>query len=101
MAIKMTAAELTTFKNNLEMLLPFHDHRLLNRLAQCLYSSSNYNYEVVEGLGRAISINQIQMYSRHQQEYECRALCSRIPLPQLYQGDSLQQAVLDGVPLSL
>ena len=56
MAIKMTAAELTTFKNNLEMLLPFHDHRLLNRLAQCLYSSSNYNYEVVEGLGRASAV---------------------------------------------
>ena len=101
MAIKMTAAELTTFKNNLELLLPFHDHRLLNRLAQCLYSSSNYNYEVVEGLGRAISINQIQMYSRHQQEYECRALCSRIPLPQLYQSDSLEQKYMNEVEFKL
>lgn len=101
MAIKMSAAELTTFKHNIDLMSPYHDQRLLDRLAKYLYSSSEYNYTIVKGLEQAVIINQIQMYSRHQHEYECQTLCSHIPLKKLYQAQNLGQKYIDQVEFTL
>ena len=61
MAIKMTSAQIDVFKANLERLVPYQDHELLNTLAKGLYTSSNYHSERIKGLNSAIVINQIQL----------------------------------------
>lgn len=101
MAIKMSALELETFKKNLDLLQPYNDHRLLDRLSKSLYQSSDYHYEVITGLESAICINKIQMYSRHSLEKECRALCNGIPLPDFYNCESMGQKYLDQVEFQL
>ena len=85
MAIKMTSAQIEVFKANLERLVPYQDHELLNSLAKGLYTSSNYHYERIKGLQSAIVINQIQLYSRHNVAEECARLCAHLPLPKLHQ----------------
>ena len=100
MAIKLTNDEITTFKNNLEMLMPYQDHELLNDFAKGLYSSSHYNFELIKGLGSAIAINKVQMYSRHDVQKECQRLCAHLPFKDLYAPHSYQHS-LDEVEFSL
>ncbi len=93
MAIKMTSAQIDVFKANLERLVPYQDHELLNTLAKGLYTSSNYHYERIKGLNSAIVINQIQLYSRHNVQDECARLCANLPLPKLLQHQVAQDQI--------
>ena len=100
MAIKMSPAEISTFKANLEQMLPYHHQELLNTLAQGLYNSSNYTYERVKGLSGSIAINKIQMYSRHNVIDECKRLCEHLRLSKIYQYEiSLEE--IDEIECSL
>lgn len=93
MAITMTSAQIATFKANLERLVPYHDHELLNSLAKGLYTSSNYHYEHISGLQESVVVNKIQLYSRHNVQDECARLCANLPLPKLYQVQVSQEQI--------
>lgn len=93
MAIKMNPKGISTFKANLEKLVPYQDPDLLNILVKSLYTSSNYHFEVMSGLQSAVAINQVQMYSRHNVEEECAILCSSLPLPKFYRHLSSQDTI--------
>lgn len=95
MAVKSTAKEIAVFKANLELLMPYQDHAVLNELAKGLYTSSNFQYEIVKGLNYSVAINKIQMYSRHNVEAECRQLCAHLPIAKLYHIKNFQHAIDD------
>ena len=100
MAIRSSAQEIEIFKANLDLLMPYHDHQLLNTIAKGLYTSSDFTYGEIKGLSKAIVINRIQMYSRHNVQEECKLLCSHLPLAKVYQIPVCQNTI-DEVEYSL
>ena len=57
MAIRSSAQEIETFKANLDLLMPYHDHQLLNTIAKGLYTSSDFTYGEIKGLSKAIAVS--------------------------------------------
>lgn len=93
MAIRSSPEEIATFKANLDLLMPYQDHQLLNTIAKGLYTSSEFVYRKIKGLSTTIEINRIQMYSRHNVEEECRVLCAHLPLAKVYHTPSYQDSI--------